>query len=808
MKKILTIGILAAVLLSSGCSILRTGDDSPSASAGTAMTEDSHTPVEPTPTATATPEVRIELADDYLFSGDLENALAEYNAAFQNSGDDEIKAAALYGIGRVSMGQRNYAAAIDAFTHILGQYAQTEVVANTYFLLGSCYKHEEEYQQASNAYAQFQALKPGIIDAYVLQLQADAASTAGDHYGAIYALQTAIQADPAPDAASINLKIGQEYAALEDYNTAVQYYLSAYDQAGTDYQKASANLLAGQAYLELGLTDQAYTRFMDSVLNYPMAYDSFTALSILVSAGYPVSEYARGVVDYYAGSYYYANQAFERYLAGNPEHDGTIFYYQGLSHYYQGEYEQAIESYQTLIDYYPNNEFWDDAWEEVAFTYWNIPGDAYGDADNYQASVQTRLDFVARAPQSSWAPYFLYMAGRTLEYNNDLEQAAQVWARLINEYPTYDYSYHALFLSGISYYRLANYEEALKTFQRCLALSATSEEKASAYFWIGKSNRSLGNEEDAQSAWQLAESSDPTDYYGIRAGDRLNNSDILEITQPYEFGYDLDAERSEAEDWMRSTFNLPAETSLSGLGEMSSDARLIRGKTYWELGFYELAATEFDVVRTEQTTNPLNTYLLMNYLYEIGFYKPAILACRNLLNLANLDDLTSLTAPIYFTHIRFGAYFRNMVVSAADEMSINPMLYFSMLRQESLFEPFISSAVGAQGIAQIMPATAKDIVNLYGWPVNYSSEDLLLAQVGITLGARYFKQQINYLNGDIFAALAAYNGGPGNAYEWKNLSNGDADLFLEIIRYDETQTYLKQIIEFLNIYKLIYTRIG
>ena len=182
------------------------------------------------------------------------------------------------------------------------------------------------------------------------------------------------QANPAPDATAINLKIGQEYTALEDYNTAIQYFLSAYDLADNDYQKASANLLAGQAYMELGLNDQAYTRFLDSVLYYPMAYDSFTSLSILVSNGYPVDEYARGIVDYYAGSYYYAIQAFERYLATNPEHDGSVYYFKGLSHYYNGEYEQAIESYQLLIDYYPNNQFWDDAWEEIAFIYWNTPG--------------------------------------------------------------------------------------------------------------------------------------------------------------------------------------------------------------------------------------------------------------------------------------------------------------------------------------------------------------------------------------------------------------------------------------------------
>ena len=810
MKKFFTVILLGIMLFQPSCSLLFPTSDQGENTADqqNAGSASEHDIPSPTATATLAPELRIEKADAYLFGGDLENALLEYSSAYEQSQEAEEKALALYGMGRTYMVQRNYISAIDAFTRILGQYSQTAVVANTYFLLGDCYAIQEEYSQAANAYAQFHALRPGIIDAMVLQRQAENASLAGDHHGAIYALQQAIQADPAPDAAAINLKIGQEYAALDDLTTAIQYYQSAYDTAGTDYQKASADLLAGQAYLTLGQTDQANTKFLETVLNYPMAYDSFTSLSILVANGFPVDEYARGLVDYYAGSYYYAIQAFDRYLAANPEHDGSVYYFKGLSHYYNGEYLQAIDAYQTLIDSYPGNRFWDEAWEEIAFIYWNTPGDAYADIGDYRSSVQTRLDFVSRAPQSDYAPYFLYIAGRALEYNDELEQAAQVWARLINEYPTYVYSYHALFLSGISYYRLERYEEALNTFQRCLGLSATSEEKASSYMWLGKTYQKMGEDGEAASAWQLAENSDPTDYYGIRAGDLLNGRDTTEISTSYEMGYDLEAEKPEAQQWLMETFpTIPQGTDLESLGALAQDARIIRGKQYWDLGLYELASREFDVVRSEQRIDPLNTYLLMNYFYDLGLYKPAILACRDLLNLAGLDDLTSLAAPIYFTHIRFGAYFRNMVVSAANEQDIHPLLLFSLLRQESLFEPFISSAVGAQGIAQIMPATGKEVVDRYGWPANYQVEDLLRAQIGIQLGARYFRQQIDFLDGNILAALAAYNGGPGNAYEWMALANGDPDLFVEIIRFDETQTYLKQIIEFLNIYELVYTRI-
>ncbi|NMB62650.1 MAG: tetratricopeptide repeat protein [Chloroflexi bacterium] len=810
MKKAITFLMMAAILFNTGCSLVSKLGKSTTTSDENAAIDESPVILEaaPTNTPTSTPEIRLDIADAYLFAGDLENALLEYNSAFQQSTDDEEKALALYGMGRVYMKQRDYPSAIDALTHILGQFANTAMVANAYYLLGECYSIQEDYQQAANSYAQFLALKPGIIDTHVLLLQAAASSNAGDHYGAIYALQKSVQAEPAAGSTEVNLKIGKEYAALQDYTTAIQYYLSAYNTASNDYQRATADLLAGQAYLELGLTDQAYTQFLDAVLKYPMAYDSFTSLSILVNANYPVDEYMRGLVDYYAGSYYYAIQAFNRYLDSDPVNDGSVYYFRGLSYYYNGDYLLAIQDYQTLIDNYPDNRFWDAAWEEIAFVYWNTPGDAYADISDYQSSVQTRLDFVEQAPQSSYAPYFLYLAGRTLEYNDELEQAAQIWARMINEYPTYEYSYHALFLTGISYYRLGRYEDALNTFQRCLGLSAVSDEKASSYLWLGKTYQQMGKQDEARNAWQQAEASDPTDYYGIRAGDLLNGKYSTDIDAVYEMGYDLDAERVEAENWMRTTFNISTETSLTGLGDMSNDSKILRGTQYWELGLYELASSEFEAIRVEQTGNPINSYLLMNYLYGLGFYKPAILACRDILTMAGMDDLSSLSAPIYFTHIRFGAYFRNLVVSAANDQGIHPLILFSLLRQESLFEPFASSAAGAQGIAQIIPSTGKDIVDRYGWPSNYTTQDLLLAKVGITLGARYLRQQLDYLGGDILAALAAYNGGPGNAYEWKVLSNGDPDLFVEVVRYDETRTYLKQIIEFLNIYKLVYTRIS
>jgi len=105
---------------------------------------------------------------------------------------------------------------------------------------------------------------------------------------------------------------------------------------------------------------------------------------------------------------------------------------------------------------------------------------------------------------------------------------------------------------------------------------------------------------------------------------------------------------------------------------------------------------------------------------------------------------------------------------------------------------------------QIMPATGANIVGPYNWPREYSAEDLYRPIVSVRFGAWYLESNRDLLNGDLYATLAAYNGGPGNAIEWQALSKGDPDLLLESTRFTETRNYIRAIYETYNIYKSIY----
>jgi soluble lytic murein transglycosylase len=86
-----------------------------------------------------------------------------------------------------------------------------------------------------------------------------------------------------------------------------------------------------------------------------------------------------------------------------------------------------------------------------------------------------------------------------------------------------------------------------------------------------------------------------------------------------------------------------------------------------------------------------------------------------------------------------------------------------------------------------------EIVAREGWPPDFTEDDLHRPIVSIRLGVRYLADQRDFFDGDLYAALAAYNAGPGNSLAWQNLSGDDQDLFLEVIRLEQPRDYIRVI---------------
>lgn len=797
-KRIIPLILITAI--AAGCAPGSTQIAQTTATAAQAETIKALTPTplpSPTTAPTPAPAVRIAEADQLIFIGDYTSALSSYQTALNDATDSDTQAAALSGVGRAQFLRGKYPEAVQALLTVTENYPDSTELPATWYFLARAYEALGSYTNAADAYANSRLAQPGVLDVERYEAQGDALTLAGNHAAAIETYQAAIDSSTLADTSWLQIKIADAYFAMDDAINALRIYTSVYDTTTNDYTRAQMNFLAGMAYTKLGLPEQAHARYQDSVNNYPRSFDAYSGLVELVNAGIPVDEYQAGRVYYYARQYGLALDAFTRFMKANPDHDGSALHYTALCLREMGRTEEAVADWDRLINQYQGNPFWADAWDEKAYTEWiffNRPKQA----------ANTYLDYVARYPTAGESPGFLYEAGRILEYEGLLEESAGIWVRLIDEYPSNELSYRALFQAGIVNYRLKRYDTAQVLFQRAMVLAVSNADQAAANLWIGKTQQVLGDPSAATASWEQAAQLDPTGYYSERSRQLLNGEEPFHHSQPLDLEIDWENEQRLAELWIRNTFAVPAETPLDSLDTLAANPLLIRGQAFWNLGLYTQAIQEFETLRLGLQQDAINSFRLLNYLVEIGAYRPAIFTSRQILDLAGMDDAATFTAPDYFNHVRFGTYFSELVLPAAEDENLDPLFVFAAIRQESLFDIGVTSSAGARGLMQIMPATGEELAEDLNWPPYYTVDDLFRPYVNIQLGAHYLGRNKRYFDGDLMAALAGYNGGPGNAQAWRELAAGDPDLFLEVIRFGETKLYVTQIADFYNIYKRLY----
>ncbi|WP_417791750.1 transglycosylase SLT domain-containing protein [Stutzerimonas xanthomarina] len=173
--------------------------------------------------------------------------------------------------------------------------------------------------------------------------------------------------------------------------------------------------------------------------------------------------------------------------------------------------------------------------------------------------------------------------------------------------------------------------------------------------------------------------------------------------------------------------------------------------------------------------------------YEMEWYFPAI---RTISQAKYWDDLD----------IRFPMAHRSSLVNAAKAREIHPSWVFAITRQESAFMADARSHVGATGLMQLMPATAKETARRFDIPLS-SPKQVLNPSVNIQLGAAYLSQIYGQFNGNRVLASAAYNAGPGRVRQWlKNAEHLPFDVWVENIPFDETRQYVQNVLTYSVIY--------
>ena len=360
----------------------------------------------PTLPPTEIPAARVELGDQAFFNGDWDAALQEYQTALENHPNPEVQSAALLGLGRTHYQLGDYSAALDVLRQVSDEFPDSPHLPETQFALAQVYEALDRFDEAAVTYQSYLNLRPGVIDSYIHEWQGDTLAASGEYGAAIEQYQAAMTAPRLSDTIPLEIKIGNSYYTLGDYQTALVAYSDIYTRTTSDYTKATMDYMIGLSHINLGQPEEAYAAYQDAVEKFPLSYDTYLGLINLVDAGYPVDEFDRGIVDYYAGQHALAIAAFDRYLLNPGEYAGTALYYKGLAYRAIENPETAISTWDKLITGYPEDDAWENGWEEKGYTQW-----AY--LDQYDLAQETFLKFVKDDPYNPRACgiYFLCWTG-------------------------------------------------------------------------------------------------------------------------------------------------------------------------------------------------------------------------------------------------------------------------------------------------------------------------------------------------------------------------------------------------------------
>jgi soluble lytic murein transglycosylase len=141
---------------------------------------------------------------------------------------------------------------------------------------------------------------------------------------------------------------------------------------------------------------------------------------------------------------------------------------------------------------------------------------------------------------------------------------------------------------------------------------------------------------------------------------------------------------------------------------------------------------------------------------------------------------------------RFPTPFRQEVLAKAREIGLDPAYMYGLIRQESRFVMDARSHVGASGLMQIMPATARWTAKKIG--LDYKPDMIADRDVNLRLGASYLKLVLDDFGGSQAMAAAAYNAGPNRPRRWREGGHVEPAAWAESIPFNETRDYVKKVL--------------
>lgn len=687
-------------------------------------------------------DVRFRLAQTEMFGGNMLQAGADLTKFVQDYPDDPQAAAASFMLGRLLYAAQQWDAAAGAYANYVRLGGPLADYAQN--RIGNAYFAAKKYDQAAQAY-EAAATRPGATQPVLRAAWnglGDTRLAQGNNDSARAAYETAFKAA----------------ADDEDRAAAVWALAQLYGKTGA---AAAEKEQLQRLWNDFGKTDAAYAAAQAD----PLSDD----LSLL---------YGKGMAAYNHGDNRLAVTMFNRLADEDPKHPAAVHLYGGNAYRRLGQPTQALFHYNQLIDTHPGDSLIPDAMLGKARALRSV------DTDGAKAAY---ADVVTRFPNHSAA------ADATLERAELIEEtdgcpAAMVAYRAAEQYAA-DVSLDARGRLALCQVRAGDTAGAAATWQE-LTTSGQPDRQAEGLYWLAK--LSAGDKERAASLYRQAMLTAPASIYGARAAQALGEWPTLTLA---------DRGEAAAEAWLLKNTGHSAEDIAAARQAVADDADIAHAGALFEQGMRDVALKHLRLARDRARHNPLQLYLVAQAANGMGGAAAGTSAADML-----VADLGTSLASLPFEILAqvYPRPYSDLVAQAASEQRVDANLLYTIMRQESRFEPSVESTAGARGLAQVMPATGQSVARSLGL-ADFDAADLFKPAVNVPIGAAFLAQQLKRFDGEVWAAVAAYNAGPNAVPRWQKVSP-DPDAQIEAVDYPETRAYLQRVLGAWAMYHMLYSQ--
>lgn len=350
---------------------------------------------------------------------------------------------------------------------------------------------------------------------------------------------------------------------------------------------------------------------------------------------------------------------------------------------------------------------------------------------------------------------------------SELEKAAQ------SETPNWREKEKILWSLAWSYFKNKNYKSAIEHLDTMINSTEVSAYARFKYqYWKAEAFQRQSLETEAKATWGSLTLDDPYGYYGLLAHHQLDKPLITLTTGTF------------TQPVVLSSDDIEIFNALVKVGELDFAQKLLNEKLTSKSELAKMSAD--DICAIFQRLAQVNSYSTVFYYFT------------------QLTPEMQRDVFLKIPSVLFPKPFYDLVSKAAQEATIEPELVYSIMRQESAFNPMARSPMDAFGLLQVLPEVASRMAKKHNVPYT-TYEDLYKPEINIPIGSYLLRNQSNAFDNKFVLMVASYNASAGAVRNWYKRYDGDDLMFIEDIPYEETKTYVKLITRNLVLYKkLLY----